>query len=66
VTPKAHVFFAHEQSGPETALRVYRSDQFVMPHHLATVRIMLDQKGLMDCDAFDDFVASASATQSAS
>ena len=37
-----------------------------MPHHLVTVRIMLDRKGLMDGDAFDDFVASASVKQSAS
>jgi len=63
---KSHIFFAHEQSGAETALPVYRSDQAVMPHHLATVRIMLDQKGLMDGNAFDDFVASASTAKSAS
>jgi predicted RNA binding protein YcfA (HicA-like mRNA interferase family) len=66
VTRKSHVFFAHQQSGAETALPIYRSNQIVMPHHLATVRIMLDQTGLMDGDAFDDFVASASVTQSAS
>jgi len=66
VTPKSRIFFAHEQSGAEMALPVYHSDQAVMPHHLATVRIMLDQKGLMDGEAFDDFVASASAAKSAS
>jgi hypothetical protein len=66
VAPKSHVFFAHGPSGAETALPVYRSDQTVMPHHLATVRVMLDRRGLMDGDAFDDFVASASPTQSAS
>jgi len=66
VTPKSHVFFAHQPSGAETALPIYRSNQAVMPHHLATVRIMLDHKGLMDADAFDDFVASASVKQSAS
>lgn len=66
VTPKSHVFFAHQQSGAETALPIYRSNQVVMPHHLATVRIMLDYKGLMDGDAFDEFVASASVKQSAS
>lgn len=66
VRPKSHVFFAHERSGAETALPNYRSNQIVMPHHLATVRIMLDAKGLMDGDAFDDFVASTSAEQSAS
>ncbi len=66
VTPKSHVFFAHQRSGAETALPIYRSNQVVMPHHLVTVRIMLDRKGLMDGDAFDDFVASASVNQSAS
>lgn len=66
VTPKSHVFFAHEPSGAETALPIYRSNQIVMPHHLATVRIMLDAKGLMNGDAFDDFVATASVKQSAS
>jgi predicted RNA binding protein YcfA (HicA-like mRNA interferase family) len=66
VTRKSHVFFAHQQSGAETALPTYRSNQIVMPHHLATVRIMLDYKGLMDGDAFDEFVTSASVKQSAS
>lgn len=66
VTPRSHVFFAHGPSGAETALPIYRSNQVVMPHHLATVRIMLDGKGLMDGNAFDDFVASVSAKQSAS
>jgi hypothetical protein len=66
VTPKSHVFFAHEPSGAEVALPNYRSNQLVLPHHLATVRIMLDGKGLMDQATFDDLVASASAKQSAS
>lgn len=66
VTPRSHVFFAHQGSGAETALPIYRANQVVMEHHLATVRIMLDGKGLMDGDAFDDFVASVSTKQSAS
>ena len=66
VTPKSHVFFAHEPSGAEVALPIYRANRIVLPHHLMTVRVMLDAKGLMDADAFDDFVASASAKQSAS
>ena len=66
ITPKANVFFAHQPSGAETALPIYRSYQMVMPHHLATVRVMLDGKGLMDGNAFDDFVASVSEKQSAS
>jgi hypothetical protein len=66
VKPKSYIFFAHRQSGAETALPIHRSNQAVMPHHLATVRIMLDRKGLMDGDAFDAFVASTSVEQSAS
>jgi predicted RNA binding protein YcfA (HicA-like mRNA interferase family) len=66
VTPKSHVFFAHQPSGAEVALPIYRSNRIVLPHHLVTVRIMLDAKGLMDADDFDDFVASASVKQSAS
>jgi predicted RNA binding protein YcfA (HicA-like mRNA interferase family) len=66
VTPKSHVFFAHQRSGAEAALPIYRSNRIVLPHHLMTVRVMLDAKGLMDKDDFDDFVASASAKQSAS
>jgi predicted RNA binding protein YcfA (HicA-like mRNA interferase family) len=66
VTPKSHVFFAHQRSGAETAVPVYRSNQIVAPHHLVMVRAMLDGKGLMDRDAFDEFVATASAERSAS
>jgi predicted RNA binding protein YcfA (HicA-like mRNA interferase family) len=66
VTPKSHVFFVHEPSGAEVALPIYRSNRVVLPHHLITVRIMLDAKGLMDAGDFDEFVASASAKQSAS
>jgi predicted RNA binding protein YcfA (HicA-like mRNA interferase family) len=66
VTPKSHVFFAHQASGAEIALPIYRSNRIVLPHHLATVRIMLDAKGLMDKNDFDELVASASAEQSAS
>ena len=67
VTPKSHVFFAHQPSGTEVALPIYRSNRIVLPHHLSTVRVMLDAKGLMAGDEFDEFVASAaSAKQSAS
>jgi predicted RNA binding protein YcfA (HicA-like mRNA interferase family) len=67
VTPKSHVFFAHERSGAEVALPIYRSNRIVLPHHLSTVRVMLDAKGLMDEDDFDEAVASvASAKQSSS
>jgi predicted RNA binding protein YcfA (HicA-like mRNA interferase family) len=67
VTPKSHVFFAHQPSGAEVAMPVYRSNRIVLPHHLSTIRTMLDAKGLMDGDEFDEVVASAaSAKQSAS
>ncbi len=66
VTPKSHVFFAHQPSGAELALPIYRSNRIVLPHHLMSVRSMLDANGLMDKDDFDDFVASASVKQSAS
>ena len=66
VTPKSHVFFAHDPSGAEVALPIYRSSQTVAPHHLVTVRLMLDGKGLMDAGAFNDLIASAPAKQSAS
>jgi hypothetical protein len=67
VTPKSHAFFAHEPTGAEVALPIYRSNRIVLPHHLLTVRLMLDAKGLMDSGEFDDFVAcAASSRQSAS
>lgn len=66
-TQKSHVFFAHASSGAEFALPIYRANQIVLPHHLVTVRVMLDGKGLLDAGAFDDFVAAAATTkQSAS
>jgi hypothetical protein len=66
VVPRSHVFFAHSLPGAEIALPVYRSNRIVLPHHLISVRIMLDAKGLMDRADFDEFVASTSAKQSAS
>jgi hypothetical protein len=66
IAPRSHVFFAHELSGAEVALPIYRSNRIVLPHHLVTVRVMLDAKGLMDADDFDRYLASASAKQSAS
>jgi hypothetical protein len=66
VTPKSHVFFAHEGSGAELAFPIYRANRIVMPHHLATVRFTLDAKGLMEADDFDAFLESASAKRSVS
>jgi hypothetical protein len=59
VTPRSHIFFAHESSGAEVALPIYRSNRIALPHHLITVRITLDAKALMEADEFDDAVASA-------
>jgi hypothetical protein len=60
------VFFAHEASGAEIALPIYRSNRIVAPHHLVTVRVMLDAKGLMSGEDFDELVVAASARRSAS
>jgi predicted RNA binding protein YcfA (HicA-like mRNA interferase family) len=57
VTPKSHVFFAHEPSGAEVALPIYRSNRIVLPHHIVAIRIMLDAKGLMEGDEFDDLLS---------
>lgn len=66
VVPHSHVFFAHPTSGAEVALPIHRPDRIVRPHHLISVRTMLDATGLMDRSDFDDFVTSTSAKQSAS
>lgn len=66
VVPRSHVFFAHQRRGAELALPIYRRNRFVMPHHLISVRIMLDATGLMDRADFEDFVTSTSLKQSAS
>jgi hypothetical protein len=66
VVPKSHIGFFHEQSGAEVFLPIYRANQFVLPHHLLTVRFTLDGWGVMEADHFDEIVASASAKQSAS
>jgi hypothetical protein len=66
IVPKSHVGFYHEKSGTEIILPIYRSNRIVMPHHLLTVRFMLDAKGIMDGEAFDELVAAASEKQSAS
>jgi hypothetical protein len=44
VTPKSHAFFAHQPSGAEVALPIYRSNRIVLPHHLSIIRNMPDAK----------------------
>jgi hypothetical protein len=63
---KPFIGFEHEESGASIILPPYRSNALVAPHHLVQVRITLDYKGLMDADAFDDYVAAVSADRSAS
>ena len=58
--------FQHDPSDTLIVLPTYNANRIVLPHHLATVRIMLDGKGLMDGEAFDDLVASVAAKRSAS
>jgi hypothetical protein len=60
------VGFQHDPSDTLIVLPIYRANRVVRPHHLASVRIMLDGKGLMDADTFDDLVASVAAKRSAS
>jgi hypothetical protein len=55
---------ADQPSGAEVALPIYRSNRIVLPHHLSSIRIMLDAKGLMDGEEFDEVVASAASAES--
>ena len=60
------VGFQHDASDTLIVLPTYRANRIVLPHHLVTVRVTLDGKGLMDGDAFDDLVASRAPRRSAS
>jgi hypothetical protein len=66
VVPRSHIGFHHAESGAEIMLPNYKSNQIVAPRHLLMVRIMLDGKGLLDGERFDEFVASGTAKLSAS
>jgi hypothetical protein len=66
VVPKSHIGFRHARSDTEIILPIYKSNQIVAPHHLLTVRVMLEGKGLMDGEQFDRLAESASARQPAS
>src|SRR5688572_28824828 len=48
VVPRSHVAFRHDPSGTEILFPSYRPSQMVLPHHLATARILLDRNGLID------------------
>jgi hypothetical protein len=64
---RTSIGFQHDESDTLIVLPgYYRSNSRVYPHHLITVRIMLDAKGLMDAEDFDRLVAQGSAQPSAS
>jgi hypothetical protein len=58
--------FQHDPSDTLIVLPTYRANRIVLPHHLVSVRVLLDGKGLMDRAAFDDLVASLAPRRSAS
>jgi hypothetical protein len=60
------VGFQHDPSDTLIVLPIYTANRVIRPHHLASVRIMLDGKGLMDADAFDELIASVAGKRSAS
>jgi hypothetical protein len=66
VVPKSHVRFYHEESGTDIILTIYRSNQIVLPHHLLSIRVQLDGRGVMEADDFDDLVTSRTVQKSAS
>lgn len=66
VVPKSFAGFRHDASGAEIFLPIYKPTQIVAPRYLVAVRIMLDGKGLMDGDDFDEFTAAGSRTHRAS
>jgi hypothetical protein len=64
---RTSIGFQHDESDTLIVLPgYYRSNSWVYPHHLITVRIMLDAKGFMDAEDFDRLVAQGSAQPSAS
>lgn len=63
---KPFIGFERAESDAVIVLPPYRGNSLVAPHHLIQVRITLDAKGLMDADAFDDYVAATSTDRSAS
>jgi hypothetical protein len=57
---------SRERSAAAQGPAIYRANRLALPYHLITVRMRLDAKGLMNRDHFGEYVASASANQSAS
>jgi hypothetical protein len=61
VVPKSHVLFHHTDTEGIIRLPLYQGNKYVAPRHLLLVRLTLDAKGLVENDAFEDFVNSHSA-----
>jgi hypothetical protein len=60
------VAFVKRDTETVIPMPVYKDKQVVRPHHLASVRIMLDNAGILDPEGFDHRVASVVAKPSAS
>jgi hypothetical protein len=63
---KPFIGFRHDESDTLIVLPAYRSNSRVYAHHLVSVRIMLDAKGLMDAEDFDRLVATSPSQHSVS
>ena len=66
VVPDSHVGFRHEASDTTILLPIYKSNQIVLPRHLMPVRTLLDGKGLLEGEEFDQWLDAGSLKQSAS
>jgi hypothetical protein len=66
IVPDSHVVFSHARSETDIMLPIYKSNQIVQPRHVASVRVMMDAKGLFKSDVFDRLLTADSAKQSAS
>lgn len=61
-------FQGFQRSDPDTLIAVpaYKNGETVAPRHLASVRVMLANQGVMTPDEFDQLLASTSIKHSAS
>jgi predicted RNA binding protein YcfA (HicA-like mRNA interferase family) len=65
VVPDSHIGFRHDDSGTVIMLPPYAPGEAVAPHHLRSVRMSLDGRGLMAGHEFDDFLQTLSGKQTA-
>jgi hypothetical protein len=66
VVPDSHIGFRHDPSDTTIMLPTYKRNEIVAPRHLVPVRTLLDGKGLLDADKFDQMLAAAFVERSAS